>query len=173
MQGLGVTFEKLERDANKVAAKARKADKRKKQLRIKLQEAQEKQRITEERKKAAERLREEKRRLIEEKKHNAERLREERKLMAEEEKASQLGKRRGKRASSVLNECDGNSQMCPSLKKGRTLPPRFSADYRTPYLTPEDMALKLDIVPNDGHSEDEEVYRNYVYPNPEASQPGW
>jgi hypothetical protein len=33
------------------------------------------------------------------------------------------------------------------------------------------MALELDIVPNDDYSKDEEVCRDYVYPNPEASQP--
>jgi hypothetical protein len=59
--------------------------------------------------------------------------------------------------------------MGPPAKRTRVLPPRSLADNN-----PEQLALELDIFPDNNHSDEEEEGKgSYLYPDPTASQLGW
>jgi hypothetical protein len=62
--------------------------------------------------------------------------------------------------------------MSSPAKRTRTLPARSLANDRLLLYTPEQLALELDILSDNNHSDDEEGKGYYVYPDPAASQLG-
>ena len=70
----------------------------------------------------------------------------------------------------LVRSCVEDLTDGPSSKKSCILPPYFYPDTFSNRGDFDELALEIDMAPDDSYSDNEE---DYVYPDPEANQTAW